>query len=81
MGPYIVVDCNGRQVTDKTHDGAKQQMYNDLQVKPYYNDWYNNIHFHNSKAKVDIPTYSVHLSEEIKPYDPRAWKSDGLRDI
>ena len=34
LGPYIVIDSTGRQVTVKREDNTKRQMFDAFQVKP-----------------------------------------------
>ena len=75
-GPFIVVDCTGRQVTIKTPDNSMRQMYSTFQIKPYYRDIQENLTFFSSKKNDKYDTYSVHLTEVIEPQDPRAWKFD-----
>lgn len=38
LGPYIVFDCTGIQVTVRTLDGTNRQMYIAFQMKPHYKD-------------------------------------------
>lgn len=70
-------DCTGRQATVGTHDRTKRQMYIAFQVKPYYQDFYEDINFVNSKQDGDIPTYSVNITEVFEPHNHRAWKFNG----
>ena len=42
-GPYIVVDCTGRNITVTNEDKTYRQIFSTYQVKPYYREYYENL--------------------------------------
>ena len=81
-GPSIVVNVHGRMITVQARDGSRRQIYNAFQVKPYFRErnpadilYQNLMKFRSKEGKMKRPI-DVHITEIIKPGDPRAWKFD-----
>ena len=80
LGPYIVVDCTGRQVTISSADGTRRQMFNAFQIKPYHRPFkekvIQNLYCFQSGEDAMKALYTTLITEVIEPNDPRAWKFD-----
>ena len=76
IGPYIVVDSTGRQVTIRNTEGTKIQMFNAFQIKPYYRTFHDNIYHFKSDNDALQTLYTTLITEVIEPKDARAWKFD-----
>jgi hypothetical protein len=65
------LDINDKIITLRK-EGGNSQAFNISQVKPFENDVFLTLqnHFRSGQAP-EPPQYTVHLSEVIKPWDPR----------
>lgn len=71
-GPFIVVDCTGRQVTKANKEVISHQIFSTFEIKSYFRDYQAGLQYFSSKSTNEESLYTVHITEVIELQDPRS---------
>lgn len=76
IGPFIVADYTGLQLTVPTLDGKRRQTYSSFLARLYFRTDEENLQFFCTRDENDYPNFTFHLTEIIEPNNARALKFD-----